>query len=551
MTAPALRLRVLTTFFSYMGNSGGSGIHTDIMEWWVETVLKAKADPRVESISYQVISTTPVTMSRNLAVVRAREAGAHVSIWIDSDQNPQLHKHESWFKPFWDVAFDEIYNHYHKGPLVVCSPYVGSPASGENCFVFQWANTGIRGDETQITLEQFTREEAAKMRGVHEIAAAPTGLIMCDMRAFELIEPSCMSQSEVLDKFKEGELSKVEALAGIQEGWCHYEYETGRSDRKKTAHCLASTEDVQLTRDISMAGQIKLGYNPIRCAFDSWIGHWKPVCVGKPMRWDVNQIAATFQRVVLENRRSNENVIEASSITDANFWNKYESAVSKQVADSPNKWPTEQHVPSHENPPDHKTSQAHLDALANLVRGYVAESGKQTIHIIEIGSWKGDSAIAMLRAHEGVTMTCVDTWKGSPSDKTYMLARKEDVFSVFKKNIQDAGFEHRVIAERKSSRDASFDWRNKADIIFIDAEHTYDALTNDIMSWIHLVCDDGLLVGHDYCTVNFPGVTNAVNDIFGAVVKSYGWNPNDGGFWVVRKSEYLAQKCQNQDSKTS
>jgi hypothetical protein len=37
-----------------------------------------------------------------------------------------------------------------------------------------------------------------------------------------------------------------------------------------------------MTRDLSLVGTQRLGYNPVYCNWDSWAGHWKPKCVGKP-----------------------------------------------------------------------------------------------------------------------------------------------------------------------------------------------------------------------------------------------------------------------------
>jgi hypothetical protein len=37
-----------------------------------------------------------------------------------------------------------------------------------------------------------------------------------------------------------------------------------------------------MTRDLSLVGTQKLGYNPVYCNWDAWAGHWKPKCVGKP-----------------------------------------------------------------------------------------------------------------------------------------------------------------------------------------------------------------------------------------------------------------------------
>lgn len=259
-------------------------------------MLKMKADPRVGRIVTRTLNDTPITMVRNRFVEFARQEKCHLLMMVDSDQSPLLHQNEDWYQPFWDVAFDAIYDHYGKGPLVVGAPYGGPPNGTENVYVFRWDNHGDRGDETTIRLEQFTRHEASKMRGLSPVAALPTGLILYDMRAFNLIEPSALSREEVLEKFASGEMTKTQALAAMQEGWFAYEWKTGHASEK------ASTEDVQNTRDISLVGQTQLGYNPVLCAWNSWIGHWKPWNVGRPKSFGVEHISGTFRRAVEEGR---------------------------------------------------------------------------------------------------------------------------------------------------------------------------------------------------------------------------------------------------------
>jgi predicted O-methyltransferase YrrM len=52
------------------------------------------------------------------------------------------------------------------------------------------------------------------------------------------------------------------------------------------------------------------------------------------------------------------------------------------------------------------------------------------------------------------------------------------------------------------------------DIIFIDADHSFLGVNNDIKAWLPKVREGGILAGHDYNHSQFPGVTNAVNECF-------------------------------------
>ncbi len=56
----------------------------------------------------------------------------------------------------------------------------------------------------------------------------------------------------------------------------------------------ASTEDVTNTRDISLAGLVQLGYNPVHCAWSSWAGHWKARNVEKPNIITAKEVSRKF-----------------------------------------------------------------------------------------------------------------------------------------------------------------------------------------------------------------------------------------------------------------
>jgi cephalosporin hydroxylase len=50
------------------------------------------------------------------------------------------------------------------------------------------------------------------------------------------------------------------------------------------------------------------------------------------------------------------------------------------------------------------------------------------------------------------------------------------------------------------------------DMVFIDADHSYEAVVKDIAAWRNLVAVDGILCGHDYDISRHPGVVKAVDE---------------------------------------
>lgn len=301
------KLSCFLAFFSYGGHSGMPAEHPSCREFVVQMQSQMRNDPRIDRIEMETFSDTPVTMTRNLAIKKARENGCDLIVFFDADQDFMLHAHEPWYKPFFKEAFDAIYAHYDKGPLVIAAPYTGGANNGQNIFFFQWRNKGLMGEETSFSLEQFSREEAAQMSGIHEVAALPTGLIMFDTRIFDVLDEGRLSREQALDQYKEGKITRAEALRFLSDGYFYYEW------TDETASKKASTEDVTATRDISLVGQMKLGYNPLRVACDSWIGHVKPYTTGRPKLFTTEQVGAVLQRAVLGGRSCHDRLIRVKN----------------------------------------------------------------------------------------------------------------------------------------------------------------------------------------------------------------------------------------------
>jgi hypothetical protein len=287
------RLGIFT--FSYAGNGGWAATHPDVMKWLVKTVIACKDDPNLDGQSvYEDLVDTPITMSRNRAVEIAQRNQCDLVLMVDSDMAPDLYvETDKRARPFWPTAFEFFRKHYDKGPCVIGAPYCGPPphptlGGSENVYVFQWRNIETGTENDDWSLEQFSREEAAKRAGFEDVAALPTGLVLFDMRAFDLIDKPYFYYEY------EG--------AGEECPHCH-QRARGPESRK------CSTEDVTVTRDISMNCLIKNGYNPLYVAWDSWAGHHKPKCVGKPRFFTADRVSRKLVNAVNRNHRENDRLV--------------------------------------------------------------------------------------------------------------------------------------------------------------------------------------------------------------------------------------------------
>lgn len=140
---------------------------------------------------------------------------------------------------------------------------------------------------------------------------------------------------------------------------------------------------------------------------------------------------------------------------------------------------------------------------------WLYETSKKMNSVLELGSWKGRSTHALLSGCKG-NVIAVDTFMGSEDKKDG--TNGGDTYNEFMKNV--GSFENLIIKQMKGN-DASKDFSDKSiDMVFIDAEHTYDAVVSDIRFWKDKA--KVVLCGHDYCA-SWPDVMRAVKDELGEV----------------------------------
>ncbi|MBF0120897.1 MAG: class I SAM-dependent methyltransferase [Desulfobacterales bacterium] len=132
----------------------------------------------------------------------------------------------------------------------------------------------------------------------------------------------------------------------------------------------------------------------------------------------------------------------------------------------------------------------------------LAESvAKHGCKFLEIGSWCGDSTVILgkvVQKHNGY-LFCVDWWKGNVGTELGAVAYDNDVYVYFWERIKSAGLSEVVVPIRAKSDIASqIIKENSFDLVFIDADHRYDSVNNDIQQYAPFVnYNNGILCGHD------------------------------------------------------
>lgn len=142
--------------------------------------------------------------------------------------------------------------------------------------------------------------------------------------------------------------------------------------------------------------------------------------------------------------------------------------------------------------------------------------------IVECGSWKGRSAIHMARLTRELKtrIYCCDTWLGEVNLKAEQIADTEKaacqydhaaIYNQFLHNVSEAGFADRIFPIPQESIAAArllIAHKIKADLVYLDADHSYHCSYYDLENYAPLVSAKGVLFGDDFN--DFPGVRAAV-----------------------------------------
>ena len=160
--------------------------------------------------------------------------------------------------------------------------------------------------------------------------------------------------------------------------------------------------------------------------------------------------------------------------------------------------------------------------IVDLVRTYL---GSDVRRGAEIGVHRGATSAKLLAAFRNLTLVMVDPWCEFDPMGSYAATRdgcarftKDDQLLNYQVALEATeAYASRRIVQRMTSEEAAqvpFGF----DFVFIDAEHSYEAVKRDIGLWYPKIRSGGLLAGHDYGhpknARGLFGVDRAVDEFF-------------------------------------
>ena len=140
--------------------------------------------------------------------------------------------------------------------------------------------------------------------------------------------------------------------------------------------------------------------------------------------------------------------------------------------------------------------------------------------IVEIGVNKGETSQLLRNLFPEAQLFLVDPWQLTSNylmSGTPISRKNQHYDNAYKKVLTLFQNDPQVTIYRMPSAAAAPLIPNELDLVFIDGNHEYVEVKQDILSWLPKVRSGGLVAGHDY-DPNIPmfsGVKDAVDEIFG------------------------------------
>lgn len=138
---------------------------------------------------------------------------------------------------------------------------------------------------------------------------------------------------------------------------------------------------------------------------------------------------------------------------------------------------------------------------------YLYRLARRRGHLLEIGCYMGRTTAIMLQAARvwGATMTTVDPFVALPHGVERATPER------WRANLRGVGLEPPELLDVRSNR-AVCGWEREIGLLFIDGDHSYEAVRDDLANWTPFVGPGGIVALHDMWFPSITGVARAVSD---------------------------------------
>lgn len=163
-----------------------------------------------------------------------------------------------------------------------------------------------------------------------------------------------------------------------------------------------------------------------------------------------------------------------------------------------------------------------LDGMLSLKEAaWLYRHARGVRRIVEIGSYRGKSAIIMARGSGGVArITAIDPHMVGNDNPRFGFDHADR--AALQAAAERCGVREQIHEMVMTSRQALDQWDGSPiDLLWVDGDHSEEAARFDLEAWGAFVSPGGTIAAHDYGP-RFPGVIRAWDQ---TITRERGWGP--------------------------
>lgn len=159
----------------------------------------------------------------------------------------------------------------------------------------------------------------------------------------------------------------------------------------------------------------------------------------------------------------------------------------------------------------------------------------------EVGVYKGEYSVKFCEV--GLTMFCVDPWKAFYGQgRTQQVQKRQDFLYAHTQRVLAEYIKKDCTLIRKESMDAVHLFMDEAlDFVYIDGDHEFAHVAEDIVHWSKKVKQGGIVAGHDFFSTN-PKANNVICQVQ-PVVEAYVKAFKIPNLWIFGDDSMHADKA--------